>query len=172
MIDATKLVDGGLYHVQYHYGVWTVGRWHASNERFTFIGSTTTYSLTELTDAIPIPMPEQLQADAKRLAELERDHAHALAETKRRVPDYPFTQNTMSECVWALGESLIGTEAALRDWQELHKSTPTPETLAEIMAFLADIAQAGVAQDSHGFPVVALPPEIRETARKLLEKRA
>lgn len=60
MIDATKLADGGLYHVQYHYGVWTAGRWNASKERFTVIGSTITYSLIELTAAIPIPTPEQL----------------------------------------------------------------------------------------------------------------
>lgn len=60
MIDATKLVDGGLYHVQYHYGVWTVGRWNASKERFTVIGSTITYSLIELTAATPIPSPETL----------------------------------------------------------------------------------------------------------------
>jgi hypothetical protein len=50
--------------------------------------------------------------------ELKRDIDHAVAEAKRRVPDYPWDQNTASECVWALGESLLGVTAANDEWQE------------------------------------------------------
>lgn len=34
---------------------------------------------------------------------LEADIKHAVAEAKRRVPDYPWQQNTAAEAVWALG---------------------------------------------------------------------
>lgn len=55
----------------------------------------------------------QLEAENR---ELRDDLKHALQEAKRRQPDYPFTQNTASEAVWALGEALLGTESALEDW--------------------------------------------------------
>lgn len=53
-----------------------------------------------------------------RVSEREADHARALAEAKRRCPDYPWSQNTMSEVVWALGESLLGVQAACDGWRK------------------------------------------------------
>lgn len=55
----------------------------------------------------------QLEAEN---ADLKADISHAMKEAKRRVPDYPFSQNTASECVWALGQSLLGINAALEEW--------------------------------------------------------
>lgn len=52
---------------------------------------------------------------AAKITELEADIANAVREAKRRDPDYPFTEDTASEAVWALGESLRGTEAANKD---------------------------------------------------------
>ena len=48
------------------------------------------------------------------------DAEFALAEAKNYCPDYPWTQNTATEAVWALGQSLLGVEAANNDlWKEL-----------------------------------------------------
>jgi hypothetical protein len=54
----------------------------------------------------------------ERKDELQRDVNHAVSEAKRRVPDYPWDQNTASEAVWALGESLLGVSAACDDWRK------------------------------------------------------
>lgn len=58
---------------------------------------------------------------AKLTAENERlkaDITHAVKEAKKRDPDYPWTQETASEAVWALGEGKLGIEAACDDWQK------------------------------------------------------
>jgi hypothetical protein len=55
----------------------------------------------------------QLEAENR---ELKSDLAHALAEAKRRQPDYPFSQNTATEIVWALGEAYLGVESAIEQW--------------------------------------------------------
>jgi hypothetical protein len=59
-----------------------------------------------------------LAAKDAEIAELRDDIEHAVCEAKRREPEYPWDQNTASEAVWALGESLLGTESALKHWQD------------------------------------------------------
>lgn len=54
----------------------------------------------------------------ERVAKLEADIAHSVKEAKRREPEYPWQLNTASEAVWALGESLLGTRAALQEWRD------------------------------------------------------
>lgn len=57
---------------------------------------------------------QEVERCSQALAERDqlRDSTdHAVAEAKRRVPDYPWTLNTASEAVWALGESLRAAKA-------------------------------------------------------------
>lgn len=73
------------------------------------IGSQRTYVTTDELEAITTLLARN---------DSDVDINHAVKEAKRRVPDYPWTLNTASEAVWALGESLSGVKAANKD---LHK---------------------------------------------------
>lgn len=53
-----------------------------------------------------------------RVREMNEDRDHALKEAKRRMPDYPWSQNTASEVVWALGEGYLGVSAAIGSWKD------------------------------------------------------
>lgn len=66
--------------------------------------------------------PVRRQAQDQEIAELraERDGLKADIENavkcaKEYAPDYPWSDNTASECVWALGEGLRGLEKANDD---------------------------------------------------------
>lgn len=59
---------------------------------------------------------KELALQRYRCEVAERDVAHAHSEAKRRCPDYPWMLKTASEAVWALGESLLGVEAANKQW--------------------------------------------------------
>lgn len=74
-------------------------------------------------------------------AESRADVDHASAEAKRRQPDFPFTQGTASEAVWALGESLLGTEAANKDWQELARKQE--DQITELKKLLTRYKEVG-----------------------------
>lgn len=60
----------------------------------------------------------QLAEVTRERDELLRDVKHAVSETKRREPDYPFGEETASECVWCLGEGLLGVTRACDEWTE------------------------------------------------------
>lgn len=64
----------------------------------------------------PFEKIRQLEA---ALSAAQEDISHAVREAKRRDPEYPWQLGTASEAVWALGESLLGTQAANDD---LHKA--------------------------------------------------
>ena len=49
---------------------------------------------------------------------LRSDVEYAMKEAKLREPDYPWSLNTATEAVWALGESMLGVMAANKDCHE------------------------------------------------------
>lgn len=85
---------------------------------------------------------------------LKEDIDHAVKEAKNRVPDYPFDQNTASEAVWALGESLLGVEQANRELHTIHaKSWPEiyeayfPQGTCRITFYAPDTQEPSIAHD-------------------------
>lgn len=89
-----------------------------------------------LTDEIPpaviVSAVNSAGADKQLLGELKNevfnlrsalvaareDIENAVKCAKEYCPDYPWTANTASEAVWATGESLRGTEAAIASWEQ------------------------------------------------------
>ncbi len=64
-----------------------------------------------------------IETDSERITRLERENealrhdiANAVRCAKQYCPDYPWTLHTASEAVWACGEALVGTKAAIGDW--------------------------------------------------------
>ena len=58
----------------------------------------------------------RIDGEGARVKELESDISHAVANAKKYAPDYPWTLNTASEAVWALGEGRNGVIQACDDW--------------------------------------------------------
>lgn len=75
-------------------------------------------AVDKMPDGTTLIKTAKLDELKQQLADSQRDKEHALNEAKRRCPDYPWSQNTMAEVVWALGESYSGAKAACED---LHK---------------------------------------------------
>jgi hypothetical protein len=50
--------------------------------------------------------------DARNARNMREDIDHALSQAKERLPDYPWSQNTMSEVVWALAGAHEGVSLA------------------------------------------------------------
>lgn len=69
-------------------------------------------------DNVVAELRRQLAEVTRERDELLRDVKHAVSETKRREPDYPFGEETASECVWCLGEGLLGVTRACDEWTE------------------------------------------------------
>lgn len=125
-----ELVGGVVYQAQSPWGryeVWKYGKGEGSwrmtgpkakrescNSPEEGKAKAEAHYLSRLTQALtPVESKE---------AELREDIEHAVAEAKKYQPDYPYTQNTASEAVWALGTSLEGTSRAINeDWLPLVK---------------------------------------------------
>lgn len=70
----------------------------------------------------------------KQIGALKDDIAHAYAEAKTWVPDYPFDDSypTASQAVWACGSSYEGVSKACDDMHELFKKY-APEAYEKAM---------------------------------------
>ena len=69
-------------------------------------------------DAIP-DLLSDLAALESENARLRADLDHAIAQAKKEVPHYPWSDKvTVSEAVWALSGSLQGTMLANEDWRK------------------------------------------------------
>lgn len=76
----------------------------------------------------PLTIKEWGQA-MEGLADVVREEEALLKMAKEYAPDYPWTQNTIREAIYALGEGRRGLQAARMDWNRV---------LAILLEFSAD----------------------------------